>query len=58
MASQVSESEALRLRTTELLLLLGTAIVLLLERPLQPPTDQDAAAADLSLQQAQFPHNR
>jgi hypothetical protein len=58
MASQVSESEALRLHATELLLLLGTAIVLLLERPLQPPTDQDAAAADLSLQQAQFPHNR
>ena len=33
MASQVGESAALRLHATELLLLLGTAIVLLVERP-------------------------
>ena len=58
MASQAGEIEALRLHATELLLLLGTAIVLLLERPLQPQTDQEATTADLSLQQAQFPHNR
>jgi hypothetical protein len=58
MASQVGESEALRLHATELLLLLGTAIVLLLERPVQPQTDQDAANAGLSFEQAQFPHDR
>ena len=38
MASQVGETAALRLHATELLLLLGTAIVLVVERP--------AAAAD------------
>ena len=36
MASQVGESAALRLHATELLMLLGTAIVLLVERPVQP----------------------
>ena len=35
MAAQVGESAALRLHATELLLLLGTAIVLLLERPVR-----------------------
>ena len=50
--------EALRLHATELLLLLGTGIVLLLERPLQPQSHRDAATAGLLLQQAQFPHNR
>jgi hypothetical protein len=35
MASQVHEVEALRLHATELMLLLGTAIVLLVERPAQ-----------------------
>jgi hypothetical protein len=58
MAAQVGESAALRLHATELLLLLGTAIVLLLERPVRPQIDQGAASADLSLQQAQFSHNR
>ena len=33
MASQVGETAALRLHATELLMLLGTAIVLLVERP-------------------------
>ena len=33
MASQVGETQALRLHATELLMLLGTAIVLLVERP-------------------------
>jgi hypothetical protein len=36
MASQVGEPEALRLHATELLMLLGTAIVLLVERPVEP----------------------
>src|SRR5260370_2499999 len=38
MASQVGETQALRLHATELLMLLGTAIVLLVERPAQPQT--------------------
>ena len=55
MASQVGEPEALRLHATELLMLLGTAIMLLVERPAQP---QLAKSDDLSLQQAQLPYNR
>jgi hypothetical protein len=49
LASQVGETAALRLHATELLMLLGTAIVLLVEKPVQ---------ADLSLQQPQLLNNR
>jgi hypothetical protein len=49
MASQVGEIAALKLHATELLMLLGTAIVLLAERPLQPQAER-SANADLSLQ--------
>ena len=38
MASEVGETAALRLHATELLMLVGTAIVLLVERPAQPQT--------------------
>jgi hypothetical protein len=60
MASQVGETAALRLHAAELLMLLGTAIVLLVERPAQalPLTERSAAADDLSLQQSQFPQHR
>jgi hypothetical protein len=58
MASQVGETAALRLHATELLLLLGAAIVLVIERPALPQTDRSMTVPDLSLQQAQFPHNR
>ncbi len=58
MASQVGETAALRLHATELLMLLGTAIVLLVERPAQPRTGHDAAADDLSLQQSELPQHR
>ena len=49
MASQVGESAALRLHATELLLLLGTAIVLVVERPAPKQADSHATAPDLSL---------
>ena len=55
MASQVGETQALKLHATELLMLLGTAIVLLLEPPAQPQVDRNASADDLSLQQPQLP---
>jgi hypothetical protein len=58
MASQVGETGALRLHATELLMLLGTAIVLLVERPVQAVTDRSDAPADLSLQQPQLLDNR
>ena len=58
MASQVGEAAALRLHATELLLLLGAAIVLVIERPAQPQVASSMTVPDLSLQQAQLPHNR
>ena len=60
MASQVGETAALRLHATELLMLLGTGIVLLIEPPVQAETDRSAMAADLSdlsLQQPQLLDN-
>jgi hypothetical protein len=57
MASQVGETAALRLHATELLMLLGTAIVLVVERPVQPQPRVEASAADLSLQQPQLLNN-
>ncbi len=50
LASQVGETTALRLHATELLMLLGTAIVLLVERPAEQEIDRSAASDDLSLQ--------
>jgi hypothetical protein len=52
MASQVGEAAALKLHATELLMLLGAAIVLLVERPLQPETKRDTASDGLTLQQS------
>ena len=57
LASQVGESLALRLHATELLLLLGTAIVLVVERPALPQTDRSATSSDLSLQHPRFLDN-
>jgi len=60
MASQVGETAALKLHATELLMLLGTAIVLLVERPAQvlPQIERSAAADDLSFQQPQLLKHR
>jgi hypothetical protein len=58
MASQVGETAALKLHATELLLLLGTAIVLLIEPRPEPQIDRAAAASELSLQQSQFSYDR
>jgi hypothetical protein len=44
MASHVGETQALRLHATELLMLLGTGIVLLVERPPQPQMDRSVGA--------------
>ena len=49
LASQVGEIAALRLHATELLLLLGTAIVLLVERPALPQAARSATSSELSL---------
>ena len=59
MASQVGETAALRLHATELLMLLGAAIVLLVERPAQPLTNPGVTSDDASaLEQANLAYNR
>jgi 4-amino-4-deoxy-L-arabinose transferase-like glycosyltransferase len=55
MASRVGEAAALQLHATELLMLLGTAIVMLCERP---ALSENPTAARLSLQQSQLLDNR
>ena len=49
MASQVGEVEALRLHASELLVMLGTAVVMMFDRPV--PAQPVAASPDLSAQQ-------
>jgi hypothetical protein len=49
MASQVGEAGALRLHATELLLMLGTATVLVFDRPVQKPATSDAALREPQL---------
>jgi drug/metabolite transporter (DMT)-like permease len=61
MASKVGEMAALRLHATELLLLLGAAIVILIERPEATPQTVETPAeipASLGLEQAELLHNR
>ena len=48
MASQVGEVAARQMHATELLMMLGTVIVLLVERPARPQVDESAAARKLS----------
>ena len=57
MASQVGETAALRLHATELLMLLGTAIVMVFDSPAQPRTNPGAASDVLALEQPQLSHN-
>jgi len=49
MASQAGETAALRLHAAELLMMLGTVIVMLIERPTQPQAGNSPAG--LTLQQ-------
>jgi hypothetical protein len=56
MASLVHEPEAMRLHATELLMLLGTSIVMLVERPAERKAGQGAET--LTLQETQLLDNR
>jgi hypothetical protein len=63
MAVQVGEGQAVKLHATELLILLGTGIVLLVEPPARPQpaevqVDHNATAEALALEQAQLLNNR
>jgi hypothetical protein len=51
MASSAGETAALRMHAAELLMMLGTAIMMLVEPPVQPRADAGAASGGLSLQQ-------
>ena len=51
LASQAGETAALRMHAAELLMMLGTVIVMLVEAPAQRPADASAGSGDLSLQQ-------
>ena len=51
MASLAGETAALRTHAAELLMMLGTAIVMLVEPPVQRPVEASAAPGGLSLQQ-------
>jgi hypothetical protein len=56
MASKVGETGALRLHATELLLMLGTAIVLVMERP--PQRKEAVATSDHALREPQLAEHR
>jgi hypothetical protein len=58
MASQVGETAALRMHATELLMMLGTAVVLVFERPAQRQTNPAVTPDALPLEQSQLPYNR
>ena len=55
MASKVGETAALKLHATERLMLLGAAIVLVIERPAEP--QQVESVEPVALEQAQLIHN-
>jgi hypothetical protein len=58
MAHKVGETEALRLHATELLMMLGTVIVLAIEGPVKPQVAEGAATPEtLALQEPQLVKN-
>jgi hypothetical protein len=59
MASQVGEAEALRLHASELLVMLGTAVVMVFDTPAQAPVPATAAepSSELALEQTQLTYN-
>jgi hypothetical protein len=52
MAAQAGETEALRLHATELLMLLGTAIIMLVEKPVAPAVAASDSVPALNVQRA------
>ena len=57
MASKVGEADALRLHATELLMIIGTAVVALVERPASAPAEVSVPAEPLALQEPQLLNN-
>jgi hypothetical protein len=54
LASQVGETAALRLHATEFLMMLGSAVLLLVEPPVQPQANPAVASEGLALEQSQL----
>jgi hypothetical protein len=59
MASQVGEMEALRLHASELLVMLGTAVVMLFDTPARKPvlTNAVESSSELTLEQTKLSYN-
>ena len=57
MASKVGELEALRLHASELLVMIGTGIVMLFDQPAQPQTQAVTVPSDLPAQEPQLSYN-
>jgi hypothetical protein len=57
LASRVGEIEALRLHASELLVMIGTGIVMLFEHPAQPQTQAVAVPSDPPVQEPQLSYN-
>ena len=55
MAAKIGETEALRLHATELMMLLGTAIVMLVEEPTSKPKPIEATAPSLGVEHSAAP---
>ena len=57
MASQVGEIEALRLHASELLVMIGTGIVMLFDTPAQAQTQVVAVPSESALEEAELSYN-
>jgi hypothetical protein len=57
MASQVGEMEALRLHASELLVMLGTVVVMLFDTPARQPVSANASTSALDLEQSRLGYN-
>ena len=57
LASQVGEIEALRLHASELLVMIGTGVVMLFDVPAQPRTQAVAAPSDLPVEESQLSYD-
>jgi hypothetical protein len=58
MASHVGETQALRLHATELLMLLGSAVLLLVEGPAEPQAKASAGSDDTAFAQSELLRTR
>jgi hypothetical protein len=58
MASQVGETAALRMHATELLMMLGVAVLIVFEPPMRPRANPELTSDALALEQSQLTNDR